>query len=458
MGSGLGPEPYRIKMVEPLRQTRRAERAAILATAGYNPFLIPSEQVYIDLLTDSGTGAMSQEQWAALLRADEAYAGSRSFLRLQEAAVAVFGFPHVLPTHQGRAAENLLFTALVQPGMKVPNNMHFDTTKAHVQHKGGVPIDLICAEADDPSALHPFKGNLDVAALDELLHREGPGQVPLVLVTVTCNSGGGQPVSLANLRAVREVTARHGVPLFLDAARFAENAYFIQQREPGYGEWPVSRIVRETMDLADGALISAKKDGLVNIGGLLLLRDEALYRRCAEWGILFEGFATYGGLSGRDLEAMAVGLREVLSEAYLAHRTGQVAYLAQQLRQAGVPMLEPAGGHAVYVDARRFLPQIPPDQFPGWALSVHLYLEAGVRGVEIGTVMSGRKPGTGEHDHPRLELLRLALPRRVYTAGHLNYVAQAVQDLFAMREAIPGYRFTYEAPVLRHFTARLAPV
>lgn len=449
-------EPYRIKVVEPVRSTTRDERAGLIAAAGYNPFMLRSEDVMIDLLTDSGTGAMSQEQWAAMVTGDEAYAGSRSFYRLQAAVAEILGFPHVLPTHQGRAAENILFTVLLRPGMKVPNNMHFDTTKAHVLHKGGIPVNLLCAAGYDPESTAPFKGDMDVDALADLLEREG-SQVPFILVTVTCNSGGGQPVSLANLRAVRAVADRYGKPLFLDAARFAENAYFIHQREDGYREVPVRRIVREMMDLADGILVSAKKDLLVNIGGLIALRDADLFRRCLEWGILFEGFATYGGLAGRDLEAMARGLAEVVQEEYLAHRTGQVAYLAGRLREGGVPLVEPPGGHAVYIDAARFLPHIPPAQFPAWALSVHLYLEGGVRSVEIGTVLSGRNPQTGDHDYPRLELLRLAIPRRTYTQSHLDYVAGAVERLWAVRETIPGYRFVYEPAILRHFTARFAP-
>lgn len=454
----LPPEPYRIKMVEPIRLISREEREARIREAGYNPFLLASEDVYIDLLTDSGTGAMSHHQWAALHTGDEAYAGSRSFYELKAVVAEVLGFPWVLPTHQGRGAENLLFSVLVRPGQVVPNNMHFDTTRAQVIHKGAVPVDLACPEAYDPVAPAPFKGNLDVAALEALIRREGREKVPLVLVTLTCNSGGGQPVSMANLRAVREVADRWGLPVFFDAARFAENAWFIREREPGYAGRPVREIVREMMSLADGILMSAKKDGLVNIGGLLCLRDEALYRRCAELAVLFEGFPTYGGLAGRDLAALAQGLREVVDEAYLAHRVGQVAYLAARLREAGVPIMEPPGGHAVYVDASRFVPHIPREQFPAWALSVHLYIESGVRAVEIGSVLMGRNPQMGKESAAGLELLRLALPRRTYTQTHLDYVAEACAHLLRIRDSVPGYRFVYEAPVLRHFTSRFAPV
>ncbi|MCL5676792.1 MAG: tryptophanase [Firmicutes bacterium] len=444
-------EPYRIKMVEPIRRTTRDERTALIAQAGYNPFLLRSEDVFIDLLTDSGTGAMSQGQWSAIMDGDEAYAGSRSFYRLKQAVEDVLGFPYVIPTHQGRAAEHVLFTALVKPGDLVPNNMHFDTTKAHVQHRGAEPINLLQPEGYRADLIHPFKGNMDTDGLNKLLAERGD-RVPLVMVTVTCNSGGGQPVSLANLTEVRRVCDRYGKPLFLDAARFAENAYFVQQRERP--DLSVAEIVRQTMALADGITMSAKKDALVNIGGMVALRDADLYQGCCNWAILFEGFPTYGGLSGRDLEAMAQGLREVVDESYLAHRVGQVAYLAGRLRLAGVPIVEPPGGHAVYLDALRFLPHVPQGQFPGWALSVELYIEGGIRTVEIGTVLSGRDPATGDHDYPRLELLRLALPRRTYTQTHLDWVADSIIALYARRDTVKGLRFTYEPPVLRHFTAR----
>jgi len=448
-------EPYRIKVVEPVRQSTVEERRGLIAEAGYNPFLLRSEDVFIDLLTDSGTGAMSQRQWGAVMDGDEAYAGSRSFYRLKEAVEEVLGFPCVIPTHQGRAAEHVLFTSMLKAGDLVPNNMHFDTTKAHVQHRGAETVDLLCPEGYEAASAHPFKGNMDTAALDRLLTERGK-RVPLVMVTVTCNSGGGQPVSLENLTEVRRICDRHSKPLFLDAARFAENAFFIQRRERP--DLSVPEVVRQMMSLADGITMSAKKDALVNIGGMIALRDEALYRECSNWAILFEGFPTYGGLAGRDLDAMAQGLREVVDAGYLAHRLGQVAYLADRLREAGVPIVEPPGGHAVYLDARRFLPNVPQDQFPAWALSVELYIEGGIRTVEIGTVLSGRNPATGEHDYARLELLRLAVPRRTYTQSHLDWVAKSVIDVYRRRDEVRGVRFTYEPPVLRHFTARFEPL
>jgi len=448
-------EPYRIKVVEPVRQSTVEERRGLIAEAGYNPFLLRSEDVFIDLLTDSGTGAMSQRQWGAVMDGDEAYAGSRSFYRLKEAVEEVLGFPYVIPTHQGRAAEHVLFTSMLKAGDLVPNNMHFDTTKAHVQHRGAETVDLLCPEGYEAASAHPFKGNMDTAALDRLLTERGK-RVPLVMVTVTCNSGGGQPVSLENLIEVRRICDRHSKPLFLDAARFAENAFFIQRRERP--DLSVPEVVRQMMSLADGITMSAKKDALVNIGGMIALRDEALYRECSNWAILFEGFPTYGGLAGRDLDAMAQGLREVVDAGYLAHRLGQVAYLADRLREAGVPIVEPPGGHAVYLDARRFLPNVPQDQFPAWALSVELYIEGGIRTVEIGTVLSGRNPATGEHDYARLELLRLAVPRRTYTQSHLDWVAKSVIDVYRRRDEVRGVRFTYEPPVLRHFTARFEPL
>ncbi len=451
-------EPYRIKVIEPVRRTTRQEREELIRRAGYNPFRLPAEAVYIDLLTDSGTSAMSDRQWAGLMIGDESYAGSRNFYHLQATVERIFGFPHVIPTHQGRAAENVLFTTLLKEGQVVPNNMHFDTTKAHVLHKGGRPVDCPVTAAYDPTQPEPFKGNVDLGKLEELIRTEGPAKIPFLMVTATCNSGGGQPVSLANLRGVKEVASRYGIPVFIDACRFAENAYFIKQREPGQAGRSLGEIAREMFSYADGCTMSAKKDALVNIGGFLALRDEQLYREASVWAVLFEGFPTYGGLAGRDLEAMARGLEEVLDESYLAHRIGQVEYLARRLLQAGVPIVEPPGGHAVYVDVRRFLPHLPQGQFPAWALSVALYVEAGVRSVEVGTVLAGRDPATGDHDYPRLELLRLAIPRRVYTQTHLELVARAIIRLYGQRDRIKGFRFTFEPPVLRHFTARFEPV
>jgi tyrosine phenol-lyase len=450
----LPAEPFRIKMVEPIRMTDRSERARLLTEAGLNPFLLKSDDVYVDLLTDSGTSAMSDRQWGALMTGDEAYAGSRSFLRFKEVVERVFGFPYVIPTHQGRGAENVLFTAMVKEGQYILNNMHFDTTKAHVQHKKGRPVDLAVSAAYNPSQPADFKGNMDLGKLEDYIRRVGPEQIALIMATVTNNGAGGQPVSMQNLRGIREIADRYRLPFFIDACRLAENAYFIKQREPGYENKPVREIVREMMDLADGCTMSAKKDALVNIGGFLALRDPALYQKATVWAVLFEGFPTYGGLAGRDLEAMAVGLEEVLDENYLAHRIGQVAFLGNLLREAGVPIVEPTGGHAVYIDARAFLPHIPQSRFPAWALTCQLYLEGGVRTVEIGTVLSGRNPETGDHDYPGLEMVRLAIPRRVYTDRHLAWVAETAIRIYQRREAVRGLEFTYEPPILRHFTAR----
>lgn len=437
-------------MVEQITLCSRTERNDFLKEAGFNPFLLPSHAVFIDLLTDSGTSAMSDNQWAGLLSGDEAYAGSKNFFNLKETIKEIMGFEFVLPTHQGRAAENILFTVLVREGSIIPSNMHFDTTKAHVLHKKGIPVNLIINT--NPSEMVPFKGNMDINKLDRLLAAKSEA-VPLVMLTITCNSNGGQPVSMDNIRQVRQVCDKYNIPLFLDACRFAENAYFIKQREPGYRGKSVSEIVKEMFSYAHGCTMSAKKDALVNIGGFLAVSDEALYRQCLVWAVLFEGFPTYGGLAGRDLEAMARGLKEVLNEHYLSNRIRQVQYLADQLICAGIPIVLPAGGHAVYLDASTFLPHIPQNQFPGWALTVNLYLEAGIRAVEIGTVMSGRDPETGEHDYPPVELVRLAIPRRVYTDRHMDYVARSIIDLWNKRKEIRGMRIISEPPVLRHFTA-----
>jgi tyrosine phenol-lyase len=447
-------------MVEPLVLTTREERERLLQEAGYNLFLLPSEAVYIDLLTDSGTAAMSDNQWAGMMLGDEAYAGSRNFHHLQSAVKEVMGFEYVLPTHQGRAAENILFTTLVQNQKEqyILNNMHFDTTKAHVQHKGAKPVDLVRDIAFDPVARDPFKGNMDTEKLEGFIQEKGVEKIPLVMLTITCNSGGGQPVSLANIKAVSAICKKYGIPFFIDACRFAENAYFIQQREEGYAGKSVSEIAKEIFSYADGCTMSAKKDGLANIGGFLALNDEELYRQVQVWGVLFEGFPTYGGMAGRDMEVVARGLREVCREDYLRYRIGQVQYLGAKLLEAGIPIIEPVGGHAVYLDAKRFLPHLPQDQFPGQALAVALYLEGGIRGVEIGTVLAGRDPETGEHDYPNLEMVRLAIPRRVYTHRHMDAVVAAVKNVYQKREQVKGLRFTYEPPVLRHFTARFEPL
>ncbi len=445
-------EPFRIKSVEPIRMTDAAERDRILRRAGFNPFLIHAEDVLIDLLTDSGTGSMSAQQWAGVMRADESYAGAASFYRFQESLQAITGFAQVLPTHQGRASERILFELMGGPGKVVPNNAHFDTTRANVEHSGAEARNLPIPEAALPADRHPFKGNLDVAALETLIAEVGAARIPLVMVTITNNSGGGQPVSLANLRALRAVCDRHGLPLFLDACRFAENAWFIKQREEGQAHRPVRDIVREIFDLADGATISAKKDGLVNIGGVLLLRDPDLFRRASELLILTEGYVTYGGLAGRDLEAMAQGFQEVVEEDYLAYRIRSTAYLGEKLLAAGIPIVEPPGGHAIYIDAAAFCPQLPPEQFPGQALVCALYRQGGLRACEIGSVMFG---GEGR-PAPAMELVRLAIPRRVYTQSHMDYVAECAAEVFAERRRLRGLRIVEAPAVLRHFTARFA--
>jgi tryptophanase len=450
-------EPFRIKSVEPIEMSTPGQREQWLAEAGYNLFRLPAERVLIDLLTDSGTAAMSAAQWAAVMAGDESYAGARSWYRFEETVRRVFGFPQVVPTHQGRAAERILFSCTVKAGDVVPNNTHFDTTRANIEYLGGQAVDLPCAEAADPTSEDEFKGNMDVDALEKLLV-ERSDAVPLIMLTITNNSGGGQPVSMANIRAVAETARRFGKPFYIDACRFAENAWFIKLREDGYAEVPVPEIVREMFSYADGCTMSAKKDALVNIGGFLCTRDPSLAAREKDLLILTEGFPTYGGLAGRDLEAIAQGLDEVLAEDYLRYRIVSTAYVVDHLHRAGVPVLRPAGGHAVYLDAGRFLPQIPPLQYPGQSLAVELYRHAGVRGVEIGTVMAGRDPATNEERPARLELVRLALPRRVYTQSHMDYVVEATVEVFEHRESLRGYRIVDEPPFLRHFTATFAPL
>lgn len=446
-------EPFRIKVVEPIRMTTREERERTLADAGFNLFLIRAEDVLIDLLTDSGTGAMSSLQWAGIMRGDESYAGARSWFRLQETVQRLTGFEHILPTHQGRASERILFELLGGPGKVVPNNSHFDTTRANIEHTGAQAVDLVIAEGRQPTSRHPFKGNIDLVKLEACIREHGPEKIPVVMVTVTNNSGGGQPVSLENLRAVRALCDRYHLPFFLDACRFAENAWFIKQREPGQADRSVREIVHEMFSLADGATISAKKDGLVNIGGLLLMRDEELVRRADELLILTEGYLTYGGLAGRDLEAMAQGLEEVTEDDYLQYRIRSTAYLGERLIAAGVQIVEPPGGHAIYIDAKHFCQHIPPAQFPGQALVCGLYRHAGIRAVEIGSVMFGY----GGHESP-MELVRLAIPRRVYTQSHIDYVVEAVIEVFQKRNELRPLEITYEPPSLRHFTARFREV
>jgi tryptophanase len=449
-------EPFRIHSVEPIRLTTVEQRDAALEAAGFNLFNLHADDVLIDLLTDSGTGAMSRDQWAAIQHGDESYAGSPSWFAFLDSVQALFPFRHVIPTHQGRAAEKILFSVLGGPGKVVPNNTHFDTTRANVEATGAEAVDLVIAEGRDPAAIHPFKGNMDAAALDRLLD-ERRGTVPVVFVTVTNNSGGGQPVSLENLRAVRAVCDRHGVPLFLDACRFAENAWFIKLREPGQAARSIPDIVRDMAALADGMTMSAKKDGLANIGGWLAVNDDAVAEQCRNLLILTEGFPTYGGLAGRDLEAIAQGLREVVDEDYLRYRVRSTAYLGEALDEAGVPLVKPFGGHAIYLDARALLPHLAPLEYPGQALAVALYREGGIRGCEIGTVMFGRR-ADGTETPAAMDLVRLAIPRRTYTQSHIDYVIEIVRFVAERATSLRGMRIVEQPPALRHFTARFAPV
>jgi tyrosine phenol-lyase len=452
-------EPFRIKVVEPIRSVSRRERETLLKQAGFNVFGIPAEKVTIDLLTDSGTAAMSDEQWAGLMTGDESYAGARNFFRLEKAVQSIFGFTHVIPTHQGRAAERILFGALVKKGEAVPSNIHFDTTRANVEVLEARAVDLVQRGAYDPDSDHPFKGDMDVSRLKTFIESTGVKRIPLVMMTVTNNSGGGQPVSLRNIKEVSQVCAHHEIPFFLDACRFAENAYFIKRRESGYEKKTILEIAQEMFSYADGATMSGKKDALVNIGGFVTFDDDALAEKVKNLLIISEGFPTYGGLAGRDLEAMARGLNEGLDEDYLEYRTSQVGYLGGLLDGAGIPVFKPFGGHAVYILADRFLPHIPRPRYPAWALTVALYREFGIRAVEIGGVMFGRKTGKGKKEtYPELELVRLALPRRVYTVSHLQYVADSLIELYKNRDKVRGLRIVRESPFLRHFTARLEEI
>jgi len=443
-------EPFRIKSVEPIRWTTRAQREELLRAAHYNLFLLPADDVLIDLLTDSGTGAMSTEQWAAVMEGDESYAGSRSFVRFSDSVRQIFGYKHVIPTHQGRAAERILFGITCHKGDVVPNNTHFDTTRANVEFVGAEAVDCLIPEGHNPKSTHPFKGNMDVDALEQLVARAGRARVPLVILTVTNNSGGGQPVSMENVRQVSAVCRSHGIPLYFDACRFAENSYFIKLREKGYESKSPKQIAQEMFGYGDGCTMSAKKDGMANIGGFLCTNDDLLAQQETDLLILTEGYPTYGGLAGRDLEAIAVGLQEALEEDYLRYRIASTAYLGNHIASQGVPIVQPPGGHAVYLDAQAFLPQIPAKQFPAVALAGELYLEGGIRSVEIGTLMFGAAA--------KMELVRLAIPRRVYTQSHVDYVVEIILEVWKKRQSIRGLKILYEAPFLRHFTARLQPL
>jgi tryptophanase len=452
-------EPFRIKVVEPTRKTSREERDDILRKAGLNVFNIPAEKVTIDLLTDSGTSAMSDNQWAGMMLGDESYAGSRNFFHLEKSIKGIFGFSHVIPTHQGRAAERILFEALVKEGNYVPNNIHFDTTRANVEVRGAHAVNLAVEEAYDPLSDQPFKGNIDTEKLEKFIQENGKEKISLVMMTITNNSGGGQPVSLENIKDVSGICRNHGIPFYFDACRFAENAYFIKKREKGFAEKSILDIARETFSFADGATMSAKKDALVNIGGFVTLNDDELVGKLKKLLIISEGFPTYGGLAGRDLEAISRGLEEILEEDFLEHRIAQVHYLGKLLDDIGIPIYKPVGGHAVYILADKFLPHLSRDQYPGWALTVALFRESGIRAVEIGGVMFAKKDEKGEGEiFPELELVRLAIPRRVYTVSHIHYVADAFKKLYTNREKIKGLKIVSQAPPLRHFTVRLEEV
>lgn len=447
-------EPFKIKSVEPIRFTTLEQREKILREAFYNPFMIHSRDVIIDLLTDSGTSAMSSEQWAGIMRGDEAYAGSQSFFRFERVVKKITGFKHIIPTHQGRAAEKILFTILGGPGKFFPSNTHFDTTRANIEFVGSEAVDLLNEVGLHPEIRADFKGNMDIDALEKFINEVGPENIPLVMLTITNNSGGGQPVSMENIKATRKVCDKYGLKLFLDACRFAENAYFIKKREKGYENKSVLEIVQEMFSYADGCTMSAKKDALVNIGGFLAMNDDELAMKCRNVLIVTEGFPTYGGLAGRDLEAIAQGLEEVLEEDYLRYRIRSVEYLGEKLIQSGVPILEPPGGHAIYIDAKRFAPHIPPEQYPGQSIVCELYRKGGIRAVEIGSVMFGKYDKDGNLIPAKLELVRLAIPRRVYTQSHIDYVIEVIQEVYSEREKLRGMKIIEEAPILRHFTAK----
>ncbi|MBU2492462.1 MAG: tryptophanase [Bacteroidetes bacterium] len=452
-------EPFKIKSVEPIRFTTKEERVKILENAGYNPFLIHADEVLIDLLTDSGTSAMSAKQWAGIMDGDESYAGSRSFYRFESVVKDITGDKFIIPTHQGRAAEKILFSIIGGQGKFIPNNTHFDTTRANIEFSGAEAVDLICEVGKHPEQRADFKGNMDVEKLEIFIKETGAENIPVVMITITNNSGGGQPVSMQNIKDVKEVCKKYNLPLFIDACRFAENAYFIKKREKGYENKSIKEICQEIFSYADGATMSAKKDGLVNIGGFLSLNDDELAIKCRNLLIVTEGFPTYGGLAGRDLEAVAQGLEEVMEESYLQYRIRSTEYLGDKITAANVPIIEPPGGHAIYIDAKRFLPNVPPNQYPGQSIACELYIEGGIRGVEIGSVMFGKyDKKTGALISPSMELVRLAIPRRVYTQSHIDYVAEVIIEVYKNRDKLKGYEITYEAPMLRHFTAKFKPV
>ncbi|HSA57434.1 MAG TPA: tyrosine phenol-lyase [Gemmatimonadaceae bacterium] len=451
-------EPWKIKMVEPLQMVSREERRAALEQAGYNTFLLRSDDVYIDLLTDSGTGAMSDRQWAGMLRGDEAYAGSRNFYHLESAVREYYGYRHLVPTHQGRGAEHLLSRVAIRRGQFVPGNMYFTTTRAHQELAGGIFEDVVIDEAHDPCDLHPFKGNVDLAKLEALIARVGAGQIAYLSLAATVNMAGGQPVSLENLRALRSLCDRHEIRIFLDATRLAENAFFIQERERGYTRWSIAAIMREFCDLTDGAWMSAKKDSLVNIGGWVAVNDDALFEELRGLVVLYEGLHTYGGLAGRDMEAMAIGIEESVQDDHVRSRIGQVRYLGELLVDWGIPIVQPVGGHAVFLDAKRFYPHLAQDLFPAQSLAAELYLESGIRSMERGIASAGRDPATGDHHRPNLELTRLTIPRRVYTQAHMDVVAESVKSVYDARGTVRGLRMVYEPRYLRFFQARFEPV
>lgn len=449
-------ESYKIKVVEPLYLSTKEQRIEWLKKAKYNLFNLKSDQVFIDLLTDSGTGAMSQEQWSEIMSGDESYAGSRSYYKLKDSITDIFGFPFFLPTHQGRAAENVLFSALIKEGDIIPGNAHFDTTKGHIEFRKAEAVDCTIRESSNTSSYHPFKGNVDIAKLEAVLQSTSRNKIPLIILTLTCNTTGGQPVSMQNIRDVKKLSEKYGIPLFFDSARFAENAWFIKQREEEFRNKTIREIVKEMYSYADGMTMSSKKDGIVNIGGFIGLRDETLFRKASTFNIMFEGFISYGGMAGRDMAALAQGLREVIEADYLETRIRQVEYLGEELIEAGVPIQLPVGGHAVFIDALKFLPHIKREEFVAQTLAIELYIEGGVRGVEIGPLMADRDPISRENRFPEMEMVRLAIPRRVYTNLHMNYVAAVVSNVFKRRESITkGYKITREAEILRHFTIEL---